>query len=141
MHLRSLAAFDFDSVLFPYNFAMLGNTGYRDDVECLLELCAARNVAVQTIKSVARRRWADPSTPHHSWYEPLPHGEALRRAVNYVLSNQQLFLNSSSDARLLPSILDVAGHAPQLPSDDELREDARVLDIAALFDGAELERI
>ena len=59
MHLRSLERFDFDSVLFPYNFLMLANDAYRGDVEALLELCAARHVAVQTIKSVARRRWAD----------------------------------------------------------------------------------
>ena len=29
-----------------------------------------RDVAVQTIKSVARRRWTDDSDPHFSWYEP-----------------------------------------------------------------------
>src|SRR3954469_23173001 len=58
MHLRSLERFDFDSVLFPYNYALLSRPDYRADVEALLELCAARLVAAQTIKAVARRRWA-----------------------------------------------------------------------------------
>ena len=43
MHLRSLHAFDFDSVLFPYNFVLLERPDYRADVEALLELCAQRN--------------------------------------------------------------------------------------------------
>ena len=42
MHLRSLRAFDFDSVLFPYNFVLLERPDYRADVEALLELCAER---------------------------------------------------------------------------------------------------
>src|ERR1700735_2589313 len=32
-HLRSLERFDFDSVLLPYNHALLANPAYRDDVE------------------------------------------------------------------------------------------------------------
>ena len=56
MHLRSLDRFDVDSVLLPYNFTLLQDTAYRADVEELLALCAARNVAVQTIKSAARGR-------------------------------------------------------------------------------------
>src|SRR3954453_9595212 len=58
MHLRSLQRFDYDSVLLPYNHTLLQDAGYREDVDQLLELCAERNVAVQTIKSIARRRWA-----------------------------------------------------------------------------------
>jgi aryl-alcohol dehydrogenase-like predicted oxidoreductase len=57
MHLRSLERFAFDSVLFPYNFTMLGIGQYAADVEALIELCNERGVAIQTIKSVARRRW------------------------------------------------------------------------------------
>src|SRR5205823_13466486 len=59
MHARSLERFDFDPVLLPYNFSLLRHAGYRADIEALLETCAARNVAVQTIQAVARRRWRD----------------------------------------------------------------------------------
>src|SRR2546429_8972547 len=55
MHLRSLERFDFDSVLLPYSFVLLQNSDYRAAVEAVLEHCAERQVAVQTIKSVARR--------------------------------------------------------------------------------------
>jgi aryl-alcohol dehydrogenase-like predicted oxidoreductase len=142
VHLRSLERFDFDSVLFPYNFALLNNDAYRADVEALLEVCAERHVAVQTIKSVARRRWAaDDMQPHFSWYEPLRDPDALARAVRYVLGRGQLFLNSSSDATLLRPILQAASAPQGTPADAEMQGDASEYGVTPLFDGDALERI
>ncbi len=142
MHLRSLERFDFDSVLFPYNFTLLEDAAYRADVEALLQLCARRQVAVQTIKSVARRRWLpEAEGPRYSWYEPLPESEAMTRAVRFVLGNDQLFLNSSSDLRLLRPILEAASAGGPVPGADELRHDAADMQMEPLFDGSELERI
>ena len=143
MHARSLERYDFDSVLLPYNFALLQNINYRRDVEALLDTCKQRNVAVQTIKAVARRRWRDEGAPHFSWYEPLVDSGAIDRAVRYVLSNDQLFLNTSSDARMLQPTLDAASgpHATRKPTDDEMQADLVAQGIEPLFDGAELERI
>ena len=141
VHRRSLERFDFDSVLLPYNFSLLSDPGYRRDVEVLLELCAERGVAVQTIKSVARRRWPEGhGGPRHSWYEPLPSGPELDRAVGFVLARPQLFLNTSSDLDLLPAIL-AAAAAPPAPGVDELDADTRALGVEPLFDGALLEGI
>ncbi len=142
MHRRSLERFDFDSVLLPYNFSLLEDDGYRAEVEALLETCAGRGVAVQTIKSVARRRWTGGySGPRFSWYEPLPEGAELRRAVQFVLGRPRLFLNTSSDLRLLRSILEAASAARHPPDDGELEADSTRLAVEPLFDGAELERI
>jgi aryl-alcohol dehydrogenase-like predicted oxidoreductase len=142
MHLRSLRAFPYDSVLLPYNYSFLGLPDYRRELDELLELCADRGVAVQTIKSVARRRWADDATdPHYSWYEPLRDDDAVARAVQLVLSNRQLFLNTTSDATVLPSVLAAAAGPIDAPSDGEMRADAERFGITPLFDGGELERI
>lgn len=142
MHLRSLERHDFDSVLFPYNFTMLASDAYRSDVERLLVLCAERGVAVQTIKSVARRRWPDDSTESRfSWYQALPPGDALQRAVDYVLGRNQLFLNTSSDGRLLRPILEAAARHGDVPADSELLADVDEHGMAAIFDGSDLERI
>jgi aryl-alcohol dehydrogenase-like predicted oxidoreductase len=139
MHVRSLERFDFDSVLFPLNFSLLEIDDYRRDVEALRALCADRDVAVQTIKAVARRRWAEDG-PHHSWYEPLTEADALTRAVGWVLSDPGVFLNSSSDATLLRSILEAAVE-PVHPTDEEMRADVERESILPLFDGSVLERI
>ena len=142
MHLRSLRAFDFDSVLFPYNFVLLERPDYRADIEALVELCAERDVAMQTIKSIARGRWSGSREGKFSWYEPLTDPDAIGRAVRYVLSNEQFFLNTSSDASLLPTILAaVAAGNLESPTADQLRADIDNFGITSLFDGAELERI
>jgi len=141
MHLRSLHAFDFDSVLFPYNFVLLERPDYRADVEALIELCAARDVAMQTIKSIARGRWSGSGEGRFSWYEPLRDAEPIGRAVRYVLGNEGLFLNTSSDVSLLPAILAAAAGDLTAPTADELRADIDTYGITSLFDGADLERI
>jgi aryl-alcohol dehydrogenase-like predicted oxidoreductase len=147
MHRRSLERFDFDSVLLPYNFPLLQDPGFRADVDALLRMCAEQGVAVQTIKSVARRRWApDYEGRRFSWYEPLDQGQALERAVRFVLGNRQLFLNSSSDLRLLRPTLEAAmsvGDEPGAggPTDEEMARDLVDLGMRPLFDGDELERI
>ncbi len=141
MHTRSLAEYDYASVLLPYNWTVLDNPAYRSDVEQLLATCAERRVAVQTIKSLARGRWEDPGEPHFSWYEPLTDEAAIGRATQYVLANEQIFLNTSSDARLLPHILASATGDRQAPTDDELAADVKTFGITPLFDGDALERI
>jgi aryl-alcohol dehydrogenase-like predicted oxidoreductase len=141
MHLRSLERFDFSSVLLPYNYAMMSIDRYRADAEALLGVCEQRGVAVQTIKSVARRRWPEGAAPRFSWYEPLADGSALTRAVRYVLGRPGLFLNSSSDARLLRPTLEAAAVTSRPPADEEMAADLDRHDIEPLFDGAELERI
>ena len=145
MHLRSLERFDYDSVLLPYNFTLLADSGYRSDVEELLAVCENRSVAVQTIKSIARRRWQEPppvaGDERRSWYEPLLEGEAIGRAVRYVLARPPLFLASSSEFQTLRSVLEAADSPAPPPEDSELEQDTVAFAIAPLFDGGELERI
>ena len=144
MHLRSLERFDFDSVLLPYNFMLLQDHGYRADVERLLALCAERDVAVQTIKSIARRRWAEakpaPGERRQSWYEPLTDPDAITRAVRFVLDHPQLFIDSSSAIDQLPHVLTAAEAIPGTV-EGAPAADVATYGMAPLFDGAELERI
>ena len=141
MHLRSLAEFDFDSVLLPYNVTMLDNPAYAADVARLRERCAERNTAVQTIKSIAVGRWAAGyDGPQFSWYEPLTDRGAIGRAVGFVLGNQQLFLNTTSDATKLPDLLACADEFPS-PTDGEMRADVERFGMTPLFDDGELATI
>jgi aryl-alcohol dehydrogenase-like predicted oxidoreductase len=142
MHRRSLERFDFDSVLFPLNYILMGNHAYRRDVDVLVEVCRERNVAMQTIKAVARGRWTEEAAgPRFSWYEPLRDPAGLNRAVRYVLSSGPFFLNSSSDTTLLRATLESASRGEVAPAEGEMDGDVATLGITPLFDGADLERI
>ena len=142
MHRRSLERFDFASVLLPYSFVMLEDPSYRADVESLLAVCDEREVAVQTIKAIGRRRWPDTHTgPRFSWYEPVTDPAVVDRAVRWVLARPQLFVNTSSDARLLSLALAAGAASSPPPSDEALRADIAAEGIEPLFDGGALERI
>ena len=133
MHRRSLERFPFDSVLVPYNFTMLRSPAYAADLEDLLACCRERGVAVQTIKSVARRRWQGEGERRFSWYEPLRDPEAIRRGVHFVLARPGLFLNSSSDATLLDHILTAASETPIPPAEAALAADVARYAMEPLF--------
>ncbi len=145
MHSRSLAEFDFSSVLLPYSPVLMRDPGYMSDVVGLRATCRDRGVAVQTIKAIARRRWRDDDESRKfSWYEPVRDPDVIERAMRFVLAEDDLFLNTSSDATVLPVVLEIAGRvgasvAP--PSTAELDEDISASGIEPIFDGGALERI
>lgn len=141
MHLRSLERFDLDSVLFPFNASLMRIPEYVRDVDGLRHTCGERGVAMQTIKAIARRRWSDGPAGHRSWYEPITDPKSIDVAVRFVLANDDVFLNSSSDATLLPHIVNAAQGATTRPSDDEIDRLLVTEEVTPLFDGGELERI
>jgi hypothetical protein len=96
---------------------------------------------MQTIKSIARRRWDDGPTGHRSWYEPITDPTSIATAVRFVLSNDDLFLNTSSDATLLPHVLEAARGPLSAPTLTEIDDLISNEGLTPLFDGASLERI
>lgn len=140
-HLESLDRFDFDSVLFPVNPTLLAIDSYRRDVERLVARCLDRSVAMQTIKSVARRRWSDGPGGHRSWYEPITDPAAIATCVRFVLAHPYFFLNTTSDATLLPHVIAAAQGDLAAPSADDIARLVADQSMSPLFDGADLERI
>lgn len=125
MHKRSLERYDFDSVLLPYNYAMMQNPTYRADFEALMELCAARNIAVQTIKSCTRGAWGDQERTAATWYEPFTEQSEIDAAVHWVLNRPGIFLNTPGDIHLLPKVLDAAARfepRPQAELDAQMEQ-------------------
>jgi predicted aldo/keto reductase-like oxidoreductase len=133
MHMRSLERFDFDSVLLPYNYPMMQNPQYAADFEALMAICHERNVAVQTIKSLARRPWGDTPQTRDCWYEPLEEQADIDRAVHWVLSRPGIFLNTTADIHILPRILDAASRFQTGPSEEEMQTMATRLEMEPLF--------
>lgn len=116
MHKRSLERFDFDSVLLPYNYPMMQNKEYAKNWEALAALCVEKNVALQTIKSLTRRPWQE-SAEHFAatWYEPFTEQADIDLAVNWVLGDPRVFLNTTGDIHVLPKLLMAAEHLSDRP--------------------------
>jgi aryl-alcohol dehydrogenase-like predicted oxidoreductase len=134
MHKRSLEKFDFDSVLLPYNYVTYQNEKYSADFEALVKICQERGLAVQTIKSIARRPWGltDERT-RTTWYEPLEDQADIDTAVHWVLSRPGIFLNSAGDVNLLPKVLDAASRFDQQKPEEQMKQEVERLEMAPLF--------
>jgi len=133
MHKRSLEHFEFDTVLLPFNYVMMQNPEYAADFENLLKFCKDHNVAIQTIKSLARRPWGDSKRIRTTWYEPFEDQDDIDRAVHWVLKREGIFLNTSSDIHLLPKILDAASRFKNDLFEDEMQEKATQLGMKPIF--------
>jgi aryl-alcohol dehydrogenase-like predicted oxidoreductase len=129
-HRRSLARFDFDSVLLPYNYVTMQLPYYAENFEALVRECSKRNVAVQTIKSIAAKPWLGRERTRTTWYEPLEAQADIDLAVWWVLGRPGLFLNTAGDIDLLPRVLDAAERFETRPSDG---------DMAAMLEGAKAQ--
>jgi aryl-alcohol dehydrogenase-like predicted oxidoreductase len=132
-HRRSLERFDFDSVLLPYNYITLQNNYYAENFQALLATCQQRNVAVQTIKSIAYKPWLGQQRTHNTWYAPLEEQADIDQAVHWVLKQPGIFLNTVGDIELLPKVLDAASRFETGTSDAEMQSMVERLQIQPLF--------
>ncbi len=119
-HRRSLERFDFDSVLLPYNRLTMRLPYYAENFGALLETCRQRNVAVQTIKAIARSPWLGRERTAATWYEPFTEQADIDLAVWWALGNPSVFVNAVGDVDLLPKVLDAAARFEARPSDAEI---------------------
>jgi aryl-alcohol dehydrogenase-like predicted oxidoreductase len=120
MHRRSLERFPFDSVLAPYNYRQMQDERYADRFNALAAVCEERNVALQTIKSLALRRWEGRPHTATTWYEPLTEQAEIDLAAHWVLGNPQAFLLTTGDINVLPKLLDAVERFEQRPSDEQM---------------------
>src|SRR5438876_9680721 len=135
-HRRSLERFDFDAVLLPYNYITMQNPYYAENFNALLSTCQQRNVAVQTIKSIAYQPWMGRTRTRDVWYEPLEEQQDIDLAVHWVLKRPGIFLNTVGDIHLLPKVLEAADRfqvASPGPTDEQMRALVTRLGMEPLF--------
>jgi len=101
-------------------------------------LCKVSRVAVQTIKSLARRPWGSNKRIRTTWYEPFEEQTDIDRAVHWVLKREGIFLNTSGDIHILPKILDAANRFKIGPPEEEMLEKATQRGMKPIFDGRSL---
>src|SRR6266581_584142 len=135
-HRRSLERFDFDAVLLPYNYVVMQSPYYAENFNALLSTCQQRNVAVQTIKSIAYKPWMGRQHTRDTWYEPLEDQQDIDLAVHWVLQRPGIFLNTVGDIHVLPKVLDAASRfQPGVPSptDEQMQALVERLGMIPLF--------
>jgi aryl-alcohol dehydrogenase-like predicted oxidoreductase len=132
-HLRSLERFEFDSVLLPYSYIMMQDPHYAANFERVAHVCADRNVAMLTIKSIARSPWWGRERTRSTWYEPFEEQSDIDAAVHWVLARPGIFLATVGDTHLLPKVLDAADRFTAKPDEQILSEQRTRLQMQPIF--------
>jgi aryl-alcohol dehydrogenase-like predicted oxidoreductase len=132
-HLRSLERFDFDSVLLPYSYIMMQDSHYASTFERVAAVCAERNVAIVTIKSIARRPWWGRERTRATWYQPFEDQRDIDAAVHWALARPRIFLASVGDIHLLPKVLDAASRFVAAPTEEAMQEQRTRVEMVPLF--------
>src|ERR1700726_943599 len=132
-HLRSLERFDFDSVLLPYSYIMMQDPHYAAAFEQVAAVCSERNVAMLTIKAIARRPWWGRERTRATWYQPFEDQPDIDAAVHWVLARPGIFLATTGDIHLMPKVLDAATRFASAPPEETMREQQTRLEMVPLF--------
>ncbi len=133
-HLQTLERFEFDSVLLPCNYLLMQNPNYAAGFQKLLSYCHRHQIAVQTIKAIARGYWGNNKRSHRTWYEPLTDEEAIAANVDWVLGIPEIFLNTVGELQELPKVLKAASNYKQRPSEKHMSFVVEKMKMKTLFD-------
>jgi aryl-alcohol dehydrogenase-like predicted oxidoreductase len=133
MHSQTLARINFNSVLMPCNYPLMQNEDYAREFNDLISYCKQNNLAVQTIKSIARGYWGNKERNHITWYEPLSNQEAIDKFIHWVLGIPDVFLITAGDMQVLPKILGAAANLQDSPSDETMKKLVEKYSIKPIF--------
>jgi aryl-alcohol dehydrogenase-like predicted oxidoreductase len=132
-HRQTLERFAFDSVLLPCNYLLMQDPKYANDFEQLVSYCHANQIAVQTIKSIARGYWGDKKWSHSTWYEPLSDEAAIAKCVHWVFGIPNIFLNTVGDVQELPKVLKASDGFEKRPTEEEMNAVVEKMNMQTLF--------
>jgi len=132
-HMQTLERFAFDSVLLPSNYLLMQDPNYAGEFQKLLLICQERQIAVQTIKSIAKGYWGNKKWSRSTWYEPLTNEEAITKNVHWVLGIPGIFLNTVGDLQELSKVLKAADTYEERPSDEEMNKMVEEMEMQTLF--------
>ena len=125
--------FDFDSIMFPINFATwnVGNFGPQ-----VLERAKEKKMGILALKAMAKGQWpkdADRSKHPKCWYEPLTNEEDIRMGLRFTLSHPVTNAISPGDATLFKIAINLKDQLNPLNSEEVAAIKTKAADVNPLF--------
>lgn len=125
--------FDFDSIMFPINFATwnVGNFGPQ-----VLERAKEKKMGILALKAMAKGQWpkdADRSKHPKCWYEPLTSEEDIRMGLRFTLSHPVTNAISPGDATLFKIAINLKDQLNPLNSEEVAAIKTKAADVNPLF--------
>jgi aryl-alcohol dehydrogenase-like predicted oxidoreductase len=107
--LAAMDRYDFDSILFPVNFATFYEGSFGPKV---ITAAHSKGLAILALKALARQRWPqnDPSRKEYPkcWYQPLTEWKEVRLGLSFTLSQPVTAIIPPGEESLFRMALDLA---------------------------------
>lgn len=130
--LALIEAFDFDTILFPFNWVCWLRNDFGPQV---LEAAVRRNMGVLALKTLAKRRWMDEEQRRWSktWYSPVDTFEEAREAFQFTFTRPIAAGTSPGHFELFTWMCDAADQFAPLRPEKEADLARRAQDLEAIF--------
>ncbi len=131
--LAALDRYDFDSVLFPINFACDISSRFSEKV---IEAARRRNVTLLALKAMARQLWpadADRAKYSKCWYQPLIDPREAELGLRYALSRPVTAAVPPGEESLFRLALDVAMRFRPVTDEETARLKALAATLRPIF--------
>ncbi len=129
----AMEQFDFDSILFPFNFV----TWYQGDFgPKVLEKAKEKGVACLALKALARQPWPQGVNrePYNKcWYQPVSDPEEANLALRFTLSKEITSAIPPGEEVLFRLALDLAKDFKPLKEDEQKKVKKLAMDLNPIF--------
>ena len=124
---QALDMYDFDVIMFPFNFVFYADEAYRTDFIELMKVVQKRDIGTMVIKAIALGNWEEEyqalptlDRPYFTWYRPFEVYEDIFQAICFVLSYNITTVVSASDPKLLYKIVGAAERYQFMDEEDRV---------------------
>ncbi|MCK5563814.1 MAG: aldo/keto reductase [Planctomycetes bacterium] len=132
--LTAMDRYDFDSVLFPINFATFYKNKFGQEV---IARAKEKSLAILALKSMACQRWPadDPLKEKYSkcWYQPLTDPDDVRLAMSFTLAQNTTALIPPGEEELFRLALDTIADYKPLTDDENKKLIAMASQLDPIF--------
>ena len=111
--------YDFDSILFPVNWALMLKHNFGTE---LLKKCEERDISVLALKCMANELWSDNNRGDFKkcWYKPLTDKKLIKLAIKFTLSKNVISFLPPGNTRLFKTALEIVKNDLDEISNNEL---------------------
>jgi predicted aldo/keto reductase-like oxidoreductase len=116
--LALMKGYDFDTIMFPFNYAIWYSGNFGPQV---LELAAEKKMGIIALKSMAKGPWlhnADRSKFRKLWYEPLTGDDDIKMGLRFTLSHPVTTLITPGEAELFKAAIELKDQLSPLKDEE-----------------------
>jgi len=126
--------FDFDTILFPFNFVCFMKAGFGPAV---LEKAREKRMGILALKAMARQPWPSEEMKKQwpkAWYQPLSDPEEVDLGLRFTLSLSITAAVPPGDSRLFYQALKTARSFRPLSDDEQAQAKRLAESLKPLFE-------